>query len=351
MKLCLVGGTRPNFIKLAPIVRACESRSIDYKLVHTGQHYDSSLSNIFFDELKIPKPNINLNVGSASHAQQVAKIMVDFETYCLNIKPDVVVVVGDVNSTMACSLVVSKLGDIKLAHVEAGLRCFDRHKPEEVNRVVTDILSNYLFVTTEYAITNLLKEGVHRKHIHLVGDVVLDNLIYNLSNMELCEKTRDYILVTIHRPASTDDAGNLKHILKALQRLSKDMEIVFPMHPRTKSRIEEFKLFKYIEGLNIKEPVGYIEFLSLMINSNIMLSDSGGVQVETSFLGIPCVSIMESTSHLYTLEKGTNTLSHIDEQDIYEKAINTMKFKAKPYRNRFTDGKVAERIIDVLLEG
>lgn len=351
MKICLVGGTRPNFIKLAPIIRACESRAIDYRLVHTGQHYDVGLSDIFFDELKIPKPNINLNVGSVSHAQQVAKIMMDFETYCLHTKPDVVVVVGDVNSTMACSLVVSKLGDVKLAHVEAGLRCFDRHKPEEVNRVVTDVLSNYLFVTTKYAISNLLNEGVPKKQIHLVGDVVLDNLIHNLSNIELYEKSHDYILVTIHRPASTDDVGNLKHILKALQRLSANIEIVFPMHPRTRGRIKEFELFKYTEGLSIKEPVGYLEFLSLMINSSLVLSDSGGVQVETSFLGIPCISVMESTSHLYTLKKGTNILAHINEQDIYEKATNTMKFKIEPYRDRFADGKVSERIIDVLLEG
>lgn len=348
MKICLVGGTRPNFIKLAPIVRACRSRGMDYKLVHTGQHYDAGLSDIFFEELGIPQPNINLNVGSASHAHQTARIMMDFENYCEHLMPDVVVVVGDVNSTMACSLVASKFTDIKLAHVEAGLRCYDRHKPEEVNRVVTDVLSNYLFVTTDYAIKNLIKEGVSKEQIYLVGDVVLDNLIYNMTRIDY-SKRDDYALVTIHRPASTDTPENLSAILRSLQKLSDDMEIVFPIHPRTRKRIEEFSLHKYTKRLNIIEPVGHMEFLSLMVGSKLVVSDSGGVQVETSFLGIPCVSVMETTSHIYTLEKGTNMLADIEKDDIYRKAISAIKHKAKPYRDSFADGKAAQRIIDILL--
>jgi len=342
--LFLVGGTRPNFIKIAPLVRACEKLGVDYKIVHTGQHYDSNLSEVFFDDLDIRKPDYNLDVGSSTHADQTAKVMQRFEKVCLHDPPNIVVVVGDVNSTMACALVVSKLENIKLAHVEAGLRSLDRSRPEEVNKIVTDVLSNYLFATIDYAEANLINEGIPRDNIFLVGDVVLDNLIYYLPKIQ--PTSRKYSLVTIHRPHNTDDPKALKEILRGLNLITRDMDVVFPMHPRTKSRIKWFELSEYTKGLDVIEPVGYKEFLSLLVNSNCVITDSGGVQVETTYLGKSCISVMDKTSHLYTLGKGTNTLTD------YEGMYNAYKFrrKTKPYRDKYADGKVAERIIKCLIE-
>ena len=345
MKIFLVGGTRPNFIKLAPLVRACDKFGLEYKLIHTGQHYDFNLSGVFFNELKIREPDYYLNVGSSTHADQTAKVMQRFENVCLHDPPDIVVVVGDVNSTMACSLVVSKLDNIKLAHVESGLRSLDRTRPEEVNKIITDVLSNYLFTTTDYAVINLLNEGIPRDNIFLVGDVVLDNLIYNLSKIDRTDKR--YVLTTIHRPNSTDKLENLKNILKALSKISINTDVVFPMHPRTARRINEFNLKEYTKGIEIIEPVGYIDFLSLLVNSSSVITDSGGVQVETTYLGKPCISVMDRTSHLYTLDVGTNTLTNYE--DIYY-TFKKLK-KANPYKDKYADGKVAERIIKHLIKG
>ena len=344
MRVFLVGGTRPNFIKLAPLARACDKFDMKYKIVHTGQHYDFNLSDVFFDELGIRDPDYYLDVGSSTHADQTAKIMQRFERICLHDPPDIVIVVGDVNSTMACSLVVSKMPGIKLAHVEAGLRSRDRSRPEEVNKIVTDALSNYLFATIDYAEVNLLNEHISRDNIFLVGDVVLDNLIYNLPKIK--RDDREYVLATIHRPHSTDDPVNLKCIITCLLRIAVDIDVVFPMHPRTKRRIQEFGLEEYINGLDVIDPVGYIEFLNLLANAHSVVTDSGGVQVETTYLGKPCISVMDRTSHLYTLGAGTNTL--VDYEDIYE-AFKTPR-KSEPYRDEYADGKAAERIIKCLIE-
>lgn len=348
MNLLFVGGTRPNFIKISPLVRACGAFEAPYKIVHTGQHYDFNMSEIFFKQLDIRVPDYNLEVGSSSHADQVAKIMQSFEKVCINEKPDIVVVVGDVNSTLACSLVVSKMPDIKLAHVEAGLRCLDRNKPEEVNRVVSDVLSDYLFATTDYAVENLLKEAVAQEKIFLVGDVVLDNLIYNLSNIEKIN-CKDYVLVTIHRPLSTDNKDNLETVLKALSEISKKIDVRFPIHPRTLKKIMEFKLEKYLIDLLVMEPVGYLDFLSLLVNSKAVITDSGGVQVETTFLGLPCISIMTSTSHLYTLKKGTNELVGYVAQDICAQFEKSLESRFVPHRDVLADGRASERILKILI--
>jgi len=342
----LVGGTRPNFIKLAPLVRACEKFDVDHKLIHTGQHYDFNLSDVFFEELGLREPDYHLDVGSSTHADQTAKVMQRFEMVCLHDLPDIVVVVGDVNSTMACSLVVSKLDGVKLAHVEAGLRSLDRSRPEEVNKIVTDVLSNYLFTTVFYANANLLNEGISRKNIFLVGDVVLDNLIYNLPNIK--KDDREYVLTTIHRPHNTDDPEILKSILIELTNIAVGMDVVFPIHPRTSKKIHEFGLSEYTKGLYLIEPVGYAEFLSLLVNANAVVTDSGGVQIETTYLGIPCVSVMDRTSHLYTLKDGTNTL--VDHEHIYD-ALKRPKEEHKPFRGKYADGKAAERIIRCLMGG
>ena len=344
MKLLLVGGTRPNFIKLAPLARACDKFEVEYKILHTGQHYDFNLTDIFFDELGIRKPDYFLDVGSSTHADQTAKVMQRFEKVCLHDPPDTVVVVGDVNSTMACALVVSKFENIKLAHVEAGLRSLDRSRPEEVNKIVTDALSNYLFATVYYASANLLNENIPRNQVFLVGDVVLDNLIYNLPKIE--RDDRKYVLATIHRPHNTDNPEHLKNILETLQIISEEINVVFPMHPRTKRKIEELGLWHCLNGVDFIEPVGYFDFLSLIVNSHSVITDSGGVQVETTYLGKPCFSVMDRTSHLYTIHHGTNML--VNHDNIYA-AFKNQK-RCEPYRDKYADGKAAERIIKCLIE-
>jgi UDP-N-acetylglucosamine 2-epimerase (non-hydrolysing) len=244
---------------------------------------------------------------------------------------------------MACALVVSKFENIKLAHVEAGLRSLDRSRPEEVNKIVTDAVSNYLFATIHYAYVNLLNENIKRDNIFLVGDVVLDNLIYNLPNIK--KGGDDFVLATIHRPQSTDNPENLRCILTCLARIAVDKDVVFPIHPRTKRRVEEFGFDKYLNAFHTIEPIGYFDFLTLLVNADVVVSDSGGVQVETTYLGTPCISVMDRTSHLYTLSKGTNKL--VDYENIYD-AFKTHK-KSKPYRDKYADGKAAERIIRCLM--
>lgn len=345
MKLLIVGGARPNFIKMAPLVKACDKFSVNYKIVHTGQHYDFNMSDVFFKDLVIKAPDYNLNVGSASHAAQTAMIMQRFEEVCFNENPTLVVVIGDVNSTLACSIVTSKLKNTKLAHIEAGLRCYDREKPEEINRVVSDVLSDYLFVTVDYAIDNLLKEGILREKIFLVGDTVLDSLIFNLPKIKLNDNS-NYVLATFHRVNSTDNPENLKNILVQLEKVAKNTDVVFPIHPRTIAKINLFNLKDYIKRLNIISPLGYLDFLSLMVNSSYVITDSGGIQVEATYLGKPCISVMQSSSHLYTLYKGTNKLA--DYNTIYD--TFTTHNNATPYHDKYADGKASERIVKCLLK-
>src|SRR5437870_4270873 len=297
MKVLNVVGARPNFMKIAPIVEEMKKApDLEGILVHTGQHYDEGMSDVFFRDLGIPVPDVHLGVGSGFHAEQTARIMVEFEKVCLaegtekTAKPDMVVVVGDVNSTMACTIVAAKLR-IPVAHVEAGLRSFDRAMPEEINRLVTDALSDLLFTTSRDADENLKREGVDPKKIHFVGNVMIDTLLKQRRKAaELqVEKPKQYALVTLHRPSNVDDPKVLGPILEALQQISKTMPVLFPIHPRTRKRVGDFGLS--LDGIRTMDPLGYLEFLNLESTATVVLTDSGGLQEETTILGVPCLTL------------------------------------------------------------
>ncbi len=353
----IVAGARPNFMKIAPIIDELKNSNIEYKLIHTGQHYDNNMSKVFFDELGIPEPNIYLNVGSGTHASQTAKIMIEFEKVILKEEPSLVVVVGDVNSTLACALVAKKRG-IKIAHVEAGLRSFDQTMPEEINRLLTDQISDFLFITERSAELNLIKEGIDKKKIFFVGNIMIDTLIKNLERarqINYHEKynlnKKGFALITLHRPSNVDNKENLLKIIKIINYLQEKIKVFFPIHPRTKKNIKKFNLEKVLKNLNLilTEPVGYLEFLNLMENSRLILTDSGGIQEEASFLKIPVLTLRDSTERPITVEKGTNTIVERD-YEIATKYIN--KVLSNSYKKgediEKWDGKTAERIVSIL---
>ena len=288
MKIINVVGARPNFMKIAPIQRVMNKvPKLEPVLVHTGQHYDKKMSKLFFEDLELPQPDVYLGVGSGSHAQQTAKIMIEFETVLLNIKPDLVNVVGDVNSTVACSLVASKMG-VKIAHVEAGLRSFDRTMPEEINRILTDALADFLFVSEKSGIHNLEKEGISDSKVYFTGNVMIDSLVYFMRKADrstilskLNLKESPYCLVTMHRPSNVDIKENLIQLLEAFSIITRDLRIIFPMHPRTQKMIEHFSLSEKVaslENLTVLDPIGYLDFMKLMKNAAVVLTDSGGIQ-------------------------------------------------------------------------
>jgi len=353
MKIILVVGARPNFMKIAPIIREIKKRSnIKYTLVHTGQHYDDNMSYNFFEELEIPEPDYNLGVGSMSHANQTAMIMSLFENCCLDENPDVVLVVGDVNSTLACAIVVSKLEGIKLAHIEAGERSFDREMPEEINRIVTDVLSDYLFCATEEAKQNLLSGGIDENKIFVVGNVMIDNLLYHVIDIKNYTK-RKHVLVTIHRASNTDNKTNLEIILSALYDIGKKVPVIFPLHPRTRQRIKKFKLEKYLSNIVAVEPYNYFKFVRCMMESSVVVTDSGGVQVETTVLDIPCLTIRENTEWEFTLTEGTNTLTGVNKDQIVKETFKVLddngKHKNLSIKNvELLDGNASYRIIKIL---
>ena len=355
-----VVGARPNFMKIAPIQRIMQNMPNTFEpvLVHTGQHYDERMSKLFFDDLELPEPDIYLGVGSGSHAEQTAKIMIEFERVCEKYKPDVVVVVGDVNSTAACSMVASKMW-IPVAHVEAGLRSFDRKMPEEINRIITDALSEYLFVTEKSGVNNLLNEGVVKNKIHFVGNVMIDSLIYYLKKDnpsqildEMNLKGKEYALVTLHRPSNVDDPDNFKKIISAFKEIQKNIPIVFPIHPRTQKNIEKFGLKEEIaklENLKLIQPVGYIDFMKLMVNCGFVMTDSGGIQEETTYLGIPCLTLRKNTERPSTIEKGTNEIVGNATEKITQLAKKIVDGKWKKGEiPELWDGQTAERIVGVL---
>lgn len=360
IKIICVCGARPNFMKIAPIMRAFnDSGDFETLLVHTGQHYDKKMSHLFFDELNIPKPDINLEVGSGSHAVQTAEVMKRFEPVVQNFDPDYVLVVGDINSTFACGLVAVKLG-VKLIHVEAGLRSFDRGMPEEINRVLTDRISDLLFVTEQSGIDNLKNEGTEDSRVHFVGNVMIDTLLANkdkadkstiLDEMKLDKK--GYAVVTLHRPSNVDDLEKFNEIITAFEEIEKDMKLVFPIHPRTRNNIKGTDLGKRVEAMSnliLLEPVGYLDFLCLTSNAALVMTDSGGIQEETTILGVPCMTLRENTERPSTITEGTNRLVHIETNDIL-KNYNELKaanFDAKGKIPKFWDGKAAVRIADVL---
>lgn len=349
MRLCLVVGARPNFMKVAPIIRELKKYpDIEYVLVHTGQHYSSNMSDIFFKDLDIPKPDVNLGVMSSN------VMIVDLINNIFMLrKPDIVVVFGDVDSTLYTAIAASKSG-YKLAHVEAGMRSFDRSMPEELNRIVIDVLSDFLFTATEYDTNNLLREGIDISRIFQVGDIMIDNLLYNLPlvrNILVPEK--NYVLVTIHRQSNTDIKENLKMLLFTLDELSKKVNIIFPLHPRTKKMVKQFKLEKFLRNIDIVEPMSYLQFLAFMMKAKIVITDSGGIQVETTALNIPCITLRYNTERSYTVESGTNVLVGNNLEKILSESFNILSGNQKvPLVNggQWFDGRAAERIIEILYE-
>ncbi len=358
MKILLVAGARPNFMKIAPLMSAFHAEpSIDPLLVHTGQHYDARMSDLFFEELGIPQPDINLGVGSSSHAQQTAAILTAFEPVVLDEKPDAVLVVGDVNSTIACGMVAVKLG-VPLIHVEAGLRSFDRSMPEEINRVLTDAISDVLFCTEQSGVDNLLREGVAPDRVHLVGNVMVDTLLQHRARAakstiltDLSLTRRAYAVLTLHRPANVDDPEVFKRILDALEVVQNDMPVLFPVHPRTRQRLEAGPLAERLgvmKNVRMIPPAGYLDFVCLCDNARVVLTDSGGIQEETTIMGVPCLTLRDNTERPITIECGTNQLVGRDTARIvegYRRALSAEPSSAVP---PLWDGGAARRITAVL---
>ena len=389
-KILSVVGARPNFMKVAALCEAIKEHnaeqpdSLEHMLVHTGQHYDANMSDFFFNDLDLPKPHLFLGVGSGSHSSQTAKIMEGFEKVLLTEKPSVVVVVGDVNSTVACALVTKKTWcsiapygkDFipKLAHVEAGLRSFDRTMPEEINRIVTDSVSDYLFTTEESANQNLRREGVPESKVHFVGNVMIDTLLRHrakakestiLNDLQLFgdRQVRPYAILTLHRPNNVDDAQTFSRMVQSFLEVSHHMPIIFPAHPRTLKQIQESDLGDYfvdhfMDGpdpwdsrvrIRLVPPLGYLDFLQLMAHAKVVLTDSGGVQEETTILGVPCITLRENTERPATLKHGTNVLVGADPQKIIAEFSRVLQQSPKPQSvPPYWDGQAARRIVKVL---
>ena len=370
-KIISVVGARPNFMKMAPIHKQLlKLRSkVLHKIVHTGQHYDKKMSDVFIKELELPKPDIYFDAGSKSHAEQIAHIMIEFEKVMMKEKPDLVLVYGDVNSTTAAALVSAKIlnekgAPVKVAHIESGLRSFDRSMPEEINRMVTDVLADYLFVTEPAGIRNLKSEGIKDSRIFFTGNTMIDSLKFYLKKAEksgilkeLCISKKNYVLVTLHRPSNVDSKENLKKILnifRSINKINPELDIVFPVHPRTLKMTERFRLknsFEEIKNLIITEPFGYFDFLKLTGDAKFILTDSGGIQEETTYLQVPCLTLRENTERPVTAEIGTNVICGLDEKFIIKKIkeIESGKFK-KGKIPKLWDGNAAERVVKVLLK-
>ncbi|HUV27129.1 MAG TPA: UDP-N-acetylglucosamine 2-epimerase (non-hydrolyzing) [Anaerolineales bacterium] len=356
MRILHIVGARPNFMKVAPIMREMFRYPKDFHqmVVHTGQHYAPQMSQVFFQELDLPQPDVNLNVGSGTHAWQTAQIMMHFEPVLVDYQPDWVVVYGDVNSTLACSLVSTKLG-FPVAHVEAGLRSFDRSMPEEVNRIITDQLSDLLFTPSEDADRNLKAEGIAGNKVHLVGNVMIDTLVHLLPKsqanwyqlLKLYPHER-YILVTLHRPVNVDDPVTLAEIMSALETISEQVPVLFPVHPRTKDRLHEYGLQPKNPRLSILEPLGYLDFLALQEHAVLVLTDSGGIQEETTYLGVPCLTVRANTERPVTISMGTNQLVDSEKLSLVkamqDRLADSRKNKRMPL---LWDGHTAARIVKV----
>ena len=379
MKLMSIAGARPNFMKLASIADGVENHNrkcsentgcehIEHLIVHTGQHYDSRMSQWFFEELEIPLPDVNLGVGSGSHSVQTAEIMKKFEPVLLKEMPDALLVVGDVNSTIACTLVASKIQYISgkrpcrpyIIHVEAGLRSFDRTMPEEINRILTDALSDMLFVTEESAIVNLKQEGISPEKIHFVGNVMIDTLSRHLQkarssgikkNIDL---TGSYGLVTLHRPSNVDASNTLDVLVECLKKISNRLKLLFPLHPRTRDNLVDFNLLNDLESCRniiLTEPLGYLDFLNLLKDAAIVLTDSGGIQEETTFLNIPCITLRENTERPVTVTKGSNYLTGTDPKKVLSTVDLILNGKGKKSAvPELWDGKAGDRIIAQIVE-
>jgi UDP-N-acetylglucosamine 2-epimerase (non-hydrolysing) len=354
MRVMCVAGARPNFMKVKPVLDALERRGLPTVLVHTGQHYDEAMSDVFFRDLGLRTPDHHLDVGSGSHAEQTAAVMVAFEPLVAQVAPDAVLVVGDVNSTVACALVAAKAG-VLLGHVEAGLRSRDWSMPEEINRVVTDRLSDHLFAPSADAIDNLIAEGARPDQVHLVGNVMVDTLLANV------ERAREggtlerlglapgaYGVVTLHRPANVDDIGVLGGIVSALQEVARLVPLVFPVHPRTAAALGDLARSP---GLHVIEPARYLDFIALEADAALVLTDSGGVQEETTVLGVPCITLRENTERPITVTEGTNTVVGRDPARILDAARAALDAPRRPCRVPFWDGHAGDRIAEALVAG
>lgn len=378
-RMLVVAGARPNFVKIAPLMHRLAAPELAARaetlLVHTGQHYDEAMSRLFFDQLGIPRPQINLEVGSGSHGQQTGEVLARFEPVVAEWKPQVVVVVGDVNSTLACALVAAK-ACVPVAHVEAGLRSFDRTMPEEINRLLTDTISDLLFASEPSGVENLRREGVPAERIHLVGNVMIDSLRRFLPGAQQSSALRDFglqpdsrpapprrprrfSLLTLHRPSNVDEREKLAALLEVLGEIGRDLPVLFPAHPRTRERIERFGLSSRVRtawteadrGVLLTAPIGYLEFLHLMSEATFVMTDSGGIQEETTALGVPCLTLRENTERPITVEEGTNTLVGTDPRRILEEVGRILAGRGKQGRTpALWDGQAAARIVSILLE-
>lgn len=362
MHLLHVVGARPNFMKVAPVMAALARHTgMIQTLVHTGQHYDVNMSDIFFQQLGIPAPDVNLGVGSGSHAQQTSQIMSRFEPVLSERKPDIVLVYGDVNSTVAAALVCAKLG-ICVGHVEAGLRSFDRTMPEEINRLVTDQLADLLLTPSEDGNANLAREGISPEKVHLVGNVMIDTLVrmlpaaleswetgkFKVEGLEV--EPKHYGLVTLHRPSNVDDLGTLVQIMETLTDISCNLPIIFPIHPRTRQRLQNAQYATRNTALHLVEPLSYLDFLALQRYATVVITDSGGIQEETTYLGVPCLTVRENTERPITVTLGTNILVGRDMQRLRREVFKILDGEIRPYQiPPLWDGKAGERIADVIV--
>ena len=360
MNVLLVAGARPNFMKIAPIYRASLAHDrVKCSIVHTGQHYDHAMSHGFFEELGIPAPSYNLEVGSGSHAVQTAKIMMEFEKVCQQAQPDLVLVVGDVNSTLACSIVAKKLM-IQVAHVEAGLRSFDLSMPEEINRMVTDAISDWFFVTEESGAINLLAEGKSPDRIHEVGHVMIDNLLHQVEILKQSEPSQisarmlnelktPYLFMTLHRPSNVDERATFSSIVEAVNMLARERTVYFPVHPRTKQMMEHHGI-GFSEKVQLLPPLGFRESLALWSGAEAVLTDSGGLQEETTALGIPCVTIRENTERPVTVSLGSNVLAGTSVEGILAAYDESLRKNRQAVVPPLWDGRASERIWQRLLQ-
>jgi len=356
----LIAGARPNFMKIAPAYReALKHDQVECRIVHTGQHYDYEMSQAFLEDLGLPEPDFFLNVGSASHAVQTAKIMIAFEELCVREGPDLVIVVGDVNSTLACTVVAKKLL-IKVAHVEAGLRSFDHTMPEEVNRIVTDSLTDYFFVTEQSGLENLVREGKPRDAIHFVGNVMIDNLFYQVRRLEdedveklttfrLKQEKTDYVFLTLHRPSNVDYKECFEEMASALNEVAEERPILFPVHPRTQKMMDKFDI-RFSPNITLLPPLRYRESLFLWKDACLVMTDSGGLQEETTAMRVPCVTLRDNTERPITMELGTNVLGGTKRESILKayRGARENRNKGCPVPPKW-DGKAAERIWNILL--
>jgi UDP-N-acetylglucosamine 2-epimerase (non-hydrolysing) len=361
LKIINVVGARPNFMKISPLVDEMKKHAdIEGLLVHTGQHYDEQMSKFFFNDFGLPQPDVYLGVGSGGHGVQTGKIMIEFERVLIENTPDIVVVVGDVNSTIACGLVAVKMG-VQLAHVEAGLRSYDRTMPEEINRVLTDQISDYLFTTERNAQENLEREGISPKKIFFVGNVMIDTLLKQRGRAEqssimqaLEVQPQEYGLITLHRPSNVDNQENLSKILDALIEVQQQLPLIFPVHPRTRKQMGQFGLqqkLRNASNLKLTEPLGYLDFLKLMSHAKFVLTDSGGIQEETTVLGVPCITLRENTERPVTVEVGTNVVIGNSPLRAVEECFRILSgLGKKGTLPELWDGHAAQRIVRILLE-